>query len=193
MSDYKVVDAEMLDADLASVADAIRTKGGTDASLTFPQGFVDGINAIESGGKEEQEKSVTITENGTTEILPDEGKTLSKVAVNVEVESGGGGNEFITMTASAVNASEAYELFKALTDEGHCYCFLYKGEPVKDQKDRQCLTFIVSKMNVAVTGYWVRYNKLLNYSGTIYSYSQNTTAYDVIINVGDVYEKVVLW
>lgn len=41
--------------------------------------------------KEEQSKTIDITENGTTEIFPDEGKTLSKVAVNVEVESGGAG------------------------------------------------------------------------------------------------------
>lgn len=41
-----VVDKESL----VSVADAIREKGGTSESLEFPQGFVDGINAIESGG-----------------------------------------------------------------------------------------------------------------------------------------------
>ena len=40
--------------------------------------------------KEEQEKSVTITENGTTEVLPDEGKTLSKVSVEVDVPTVGG-------------------------------------------------------------------------------------------------------
>lgn len=40
-----------------------------------------------SGGssKPEQEKTVDITENGTTEVTPDEGKVLSKVTVNVEV------------------------------------------------------------------------------------------------------------
>jgi hypothetical protein len=43
-----VVDKESL----VSVADAIREKGGTSESLTFPQGFVDGIGAIESGGGE---------------------------------------------------------------------------------------------------------------------------------------------
>lgn len=35
--------------------------------------------------KEEQEKSVDITENGTTEVTPDEGKVISKVTVNVDV------------------------------------------------------------------------------------------------------------
>ncbi len=38
------------DTTLAAVADAIRTKGGTSAQLSFPQGFVDAIAAIETGG-----------------------------------------------------------------------------------------------------------------------------------------------
>lgn len=38
--------------------------------------------------KEEQEKTVTVTENGTEEILPDEGKTLSKVTVVTDVVGG---------------------------------------------------------------------------------------------------------
>lgn len=35
--------------------------------------------------KPTQEKAVTITENGTTEVLPDDGKALSKVTVTVNV------------------------------------------------------------------------------------------------------------
>ena len=46
----KLVDSTQLDADLTAVADAIRTKGGTSASLAFPTGFVDAIDAIETGG-----------------------------------------------------------------------------------------------------------------------------------------------
>lgn len=38
------------DTDLEAVADAIRAKGGTSADLVFPSGFVDAIDAIESGG-----------------------------------------------------------------------------------------------------------------------------------------------
>lgn len=36
--------------DLTSVANAIRTKGGTSASLEFPSGFVAAIENIPSGG-----------------------------------------------------------------------------------------------------------------------------------------------
>jgi hypothetical protein len=46
----------------------------------------------EDTSKPEQEKTISITENGTTEVTPDEGKVLSKVTVNVEVESGGSGD-----------------------------------------------------------------------------------------------------
>lgn len=50
MSVDKLVDSAQLDSDLTSVANAIRTKGGTSASLAFPAGFVSAINAIPSGG-----------------------------------------------------------------------------------------------------------------------------------------------
>lgn len=36
-------------------------------------------------GKAEQEKSVEITQNGTVQVLPDDGQTLSKVTVNTNV------------------------------------------------------------------------------------------------------------
>ena len=45
----KLVDSTQLDADLTSVANAIRTKGGTSASLAFPAGFVTAIGNIPSG------------------------------------------------------------------------------------------------------------------------------------------------
>lgn len=46
----KLVDSAQLDADLTSVANAIRTKGGTSAPLAFPAGFVSAIGDISTGG-----------------------------------------------------------------------------------------------------------------------------------------------
>lgn len=46
----KLVDSTQLDSDLTSVANAIRTKGGTSAQLAFPSDFVSAINAIPTGG-----------------------------------------------------------------------------------------------------------------------------------------------
>lgn len=51
-------------------------------------GDVDGFNPVYVNTpepKEEQEKVVDITENGTTEVLPDENKVLSKVTVNANI------------------------------------------------------------------------------------------------------------
>lgn len=46
----KAIDSAALDAGLLSVANAIRTKGGTSASLAFPAGFVSAVEAITAGG-----------------------------------------------------------------------------------------------------------------------------------------------
>lgn len=53
-------------ADLTSIANAIRTKGGTSAQLAFPQGFVDAVEAIETGIEPSGTKQISITANGTT-------------------------------------------------------------------------------------------------------------------------------
>ena len=37
-------------SDLVSVANAIRTKGGTSETLVFPDGFVSAVQAIQTGG-----------------------------------------------------------------------------------------------------------------------------------------------
>jgi hypothetical protein len=52
MAGYKIVDAEKLDADLASVANAIRKKAGTNAKMEFPAGFESAVKNIPSGGAE---------------------------------------------------------------------------------------------------------------------------------------------
>ena len=53
MATYKVVDAEQLNADMSSVADSIRTKGGTTDALAWPDGYKTAIGSIPSGGAKE--------------------------------------------------------------------------------------------------------------------------------------------
>lgn len=55
MSDYLVTDTE-----LTSVANAIRTKGGTSANLSFPTEFVSAINDIPTG-KQVKAGKITIS------------------------------------------------------------------------------------------------------------------------------------
>lgn len=75
---------------LTDVAISIRTKKGTTDKIT-PKDFDTEIESIQSGGREPnlQEKSVTITENTTTEITPDgDYDGLSKVSVTINVAGG---------------------------------------------------------------------------------------------------------
>lgn len=43
MANYKVVDADKLDADLQTVADAIKSKAGTEETMEFPSGFASAV------------------------------------------------------------------------------------------------------------------------------------------------------
>lgn len=45
----KIVDSTQLNADLTSIADAIRFKGSTSAALSFPNGFISAISDISGG------------------------------------------------------------------------------------------------------------------------------------------------
>lgn len=49
----KLVDSTQLDADLTAVANAIRIKGGTSAQMAFPAGFVSAVEAIPTGGADD--------------------------------------------------------------------------------------------------------------------------------------------
>ena len=101
----KIVDSAVLDANITTVADAIREKtGGTDA-LTFPAGMAEAIagitggedlddvlteqgeliddiynELIESGVKMKQAKSATPALE-TVEVVPDDGHLLNKVTI----------------------------------------------------------------------------------------------------------------
>lgn len=68
MADYLTTDTE-----LTSVADAIRTKGGTSALLEWPDGFVDAIDAISGGGGG---SSHTVTCNAKCQVLTASGASI---------------------------------------------------------------------------------------------------------------------
>ena len=72
------------DTDLTSVANAIRTKGGTSSSLVFPSGFVTAIQNIPSGGSATL-ITKSITANGTYNASSDSADGYSQVSVAVPV------------------------------------------------------------------------------------------------------------
>lgn len=86
MSDYKVTDSELI-----SIANAIRTKGGTSSPLAFPNGFTSAVEAIPAGGSSIL-ISKSITANGTYNASSDNADGYSAVTVNVSGSGGGSGS-----------------------------------------------------------------------------------------------------
>lgn len=105
MADYRVVDIEKLETDLTGMADEVRVLAGTTEKMSMNKMTESVAQANESvevqtdiisqiktvlrgkvaGEKEEQEKTLDIVENGSYDILPDEGKVLSSASVNVNI------------------------------------------------------------------------------------------------------------
>ena len=64
MANYKLCNTDQLDADLTTVADAIRSKGGTTGKLKFPEEYKAAIDAITSKS-EAKKASGTFTSKGS--------------------------------------------------------------------------------------------------------------------------------
>lgn len=58
------------DTELTTVADSIRTKGGTSASLEWPTGFVNAISAIPSGGGDDSAYKAFVARSTNTPTFP---------------------------------------------------------------------------------------------------------------------------
>jgi hypothetical protein len=106
MADYLTTDTE-----LASVASAIRSKGGTSSPLVYPTGFVSAINAIPTGGGGIKYAKFDVTASDTFTWA--DGDTLSTIEVmNKSVFQGVvtidfSGNE-VTAYLSSGAAGEGY-------------------------------------------------------------------------------------
>ena len=80
--------------------------------------FVLGMKAVKTPS---QEKEILVTENGQTEVTPDEGKLLSKVTVNTDLAETGKPIEVAT-------PEEMDEILANATEESVGSLYLYVGE-----------------------------------------------------------------
>ena len=106
--DDVVIDYLTTNQELTSIANAIRTKGGTSASLTYPAGFVSAIENLPSGGGIYQAKTNITPTTSSQTITPDSGyDALSSVQINA-MPSGTATTPATTITAQptiSVNSS----------------------------------------------------------------------------------------
>ena len=103
----KLVDSTQLDADLTSVANAIRTKGGTSAQLAFPSGFVSAVEAIPSGGGGSPTGSYTPTANTKTFTI-DVGASFTHFVIYATSNVYAAGSGVRTISLIAYDSSMAF-------------------------------------------------------------------------------------
>ena len=126
MSVDKLVDSTQLDSDLTSVANAIRTKGGTSAPLAFPADFITAIMAIPTTAKirytgsvvnfntassvplDTLEVQITPVQSGSGNPSPSNGRPISGWSEAKVTHAGAGKNLFDNETATIYNRYISY-------------------------------------------------------------------------------------
>ena len=83
----KAIDSTEFDSKLTTVADAIRTAGGTTATMSFPTGMVDAISSLSSGGGGTEELSALLKIFGCSdyEISVVQGDTQGLTRINIPI------------------------------------------------------------------------------------------------------------
>ena len=83
----KAIDSTEFDSKLTTVADAIRTAGGTTATMSFPTGMVDAISSLSSGGGGTEELSALLKIFGCSdyEISVVQGGTHGRTSINIPI------------------------------------------------------------------------------------------------------------
>lgn len=112
--------------ELKSIADAIRTKGGTTASLVYPTGFVNAINDIQTGGMVHLIGNRLVldvnTDTRTSSVLDtgvDDGIIMTYFYVNV------GGTATASIQGSADSSS--WSTIYSRTSTGARSAYIYTG------------------------------------------------------------------
>lgn len=167
------------------------------------------VDELTASIKPEQEKSVDITENGTTEVTPDEGKTLSKVIVNVDVPSSGGTEELeAIIDASGVLGTtdgtvedkveqlvdkakiEKY-IYDASLKKGNCqYEFQYytgKKLPLTNYTKCQHFNYFVADSSIETVDYYLDWNNNYKVGALLNSAFEGTQNLKTMVGINTKY------
>ena len=175
---YRKVD----ESNLSSLADKIRAKGGTSGGMVFPAGF---LSAVDELPDKPVIQSLEVTENGTYSA-PDGVDGYSPVTVNVAA-SGGGASE-VVLASDRSNATEVYNMFRAMCDEeAECNVWAYKGDASTLGINNKLVYLLTHKHSPStavntISGVYVRFrNGTYDHSGNV------SSSYDLFASAGDIY------
>lgn len=150
MADYLTTDTE-----LTAIADAIRTKGGTSASLTYPNGFVSAINAIPTGGGGGL-TAKTITGYGTASVTPT-GWNITDLQTNWETP------KVLGLVASDSLTSSPLTYYVDAPGNGEIYCLgsitapfdtIYEWIYLRFTYSRNIQTGAITSISLQEAGYY---------------------------------------
>ena len=161
--------------ELQSIANAIRTKSNTLNNLTFPNGFVNAITNISSGGNIEEggngnltfssdgdvvgKVSLNATANGT--YTPPTGKAYSSVTVNVS------GGDILSGTSAPT---------AAIGNNEDLY-IQYSGHPEWNY------LYGIDTVYRKINGSWIEYTDPIDPNSAIHVWTQSTGGTDAAMNV----------
>ena len=116
----KIVDSSALDANLTSVAEAIREKAGTTETLVFPEGFVEAVDSIELIGTL-YEGNYAVIPKVTSQTLPTKDRHMVEDVEIKEIpyydtsNNSGGTTVYI---ADSIDGSEPEDTTPTVSDDG---------------------------------------------------------------------------
>lgn len=118
MPDYKIVDAEKLDADLKYVADKIRAKSGTTEEMDFPLGYGEVVDSISKGENLDTELSEQESLIAELEAVLDSkanGESVNLGTCTVNVMPAASTNHYICRETVATDGTISYAISKSYT------------------------------------------------------------------------------
>lgn len=147
-------------------------------------GKANAVVNVESQAKEEQEKSITITENGSFTVTPDAGKTLSSVTGTVNVPTSGGGGAELNIAYGDTAPTDTSKLWiKSAKPANIEFAYLASGAPLNYYALLTALPYRMRHQPVSMLG-----TKIYVFGSSAYP-KKNIYVFDVVTNTVSTFEQ----